>query len=75
MEFIYELEDIASVAEIVVAQNPKKVIFFMVKWVLEKLLLSNNCVKHLVLEATSSPTFSLVNEYQTINNETVYHFL
>jgi tRNA threonylcarbamoyladenosine biosynthesis protein TsaE len=27
-----------------------------------------------VLEATSSPTFSLVNEYQTINNETVYHF-
>jgi hypothetical protein len=27
MEFIYELEDIASVAEIVVAQNPKKVIF------------------------------------------------
>jgi tRNA threonylcarbamoyladenosine biosynthesis protein TsaE len=29
----------------------------------------------LVLEATSSPTFSLVNEYQTINNETVYHFL
>jgi hypothetical protein len=24
MEFIYELEDIASVAEIVVAQNPKK---------------------------------------------------
>jgi hypothetical protein len=35
MEFIYELEDIASVAEIVVAQNPKKWFFFMVKWVLE----------------------------------------
>jgi hypothetical protein len=35
MEFIYELEDIASVAEIVVAQNPKKVILFMVKWVLK----------------------------------------
>jgi hypothetical protein len=44
MEFIYELEDIASVvAEIVVAQNPKKWFFFMAKWVLEKLLLSNNC--------------------------------
>jgi tRNA threonylcarbamoyladenosine biosynthesis protein TsaE len=24
--------------------------------------------------ATSSPTFSLVNEYQTIDNQTVYHF-
>jgi tRNA threonylcarbamoyladenosine biosynthesis protein TsaE len=46
----------------------------MAKWVLEKLLLSNNCVKHLVLQRTSSPTFSLVNEYQTTNNETVYHF-
>jgi tRNA threonylcarbamoyladenosine biosynthesis protein TsaE len=24
--------------------------------------------------ATSSPTFSLVNEYQSTNNKTVYHF-
>jgi tRNA threonylcarbamoyladenosine biosynthesis protein TsaE len=30
--------------------------------------------KTLGTEATSSPTFSLVNEYQTTNNETVYHF-
>ena len=27
-----------------------------------------------VNETTSSPTFSLVNEYQTIKNQTVYHF-
>jgi tRNA threonylcarbamoyladenosine biosynthesis protein TsaE len=27
-----------------------------------------------VEEVTSSPTFSLVNEYQTIDNQTVYHF-
>ena len=27
-----------------------------------------------VTEATSSPTFSLVNEYQTTDNQTVYHF-
>ena len=27
-----------------------------------------------VIGATSSPTFSLVNEYQTTNNQTVYHF-
>ena len=27
-----------------------------------------------VTEATSSPTFSLVNEYQTTDNQIVYHF-
>ena len=27
-----------------------------------------------VSETTSSPTFSLVNEYQTIDNQIVYHF-
>jgi tRNA threonylcarbamoyladenosine biosynthesis protein TsaE len=27
-----------------------------------------------VMEATSSPTFSLVNEYQTNDNQIVYHF-
>jgi tRNA threonylcarbamoyladenosine biosynthesis protein TsaE len=27
-----------------------------------------------VLEATSSPTFSLVNEYEIANNQIVYHF-
>ena len=27
-----------------------------------------------VQDATSSPTFSLVNEYQTTNNQIVYHF-
>jgi tRNA threonylcarbamoyladenosine biosynthesis protein TsaE len=26
------------------------------------------------MEATSSPTFSLVNEYQTNDNQIVYHF-
>jgi tRNA threonylcarbamoyladenosine biosynthesis protein TsaE len=27
-----------------------------------------------ITEATSSPTFSLVNEYQTSDNQIVYHF-
>jgi tRNA threonylcarbamoyladenosine biosynthesis protein TsaE len=27
-----------------------------------------------VTEGTSSPTFSIVNEYQTINKEKIYHF-
>jgi tRNA threonylcarbamoyladenosine biosynthesis protein TsaE len=50
MEFIYELEDIASVAEIVVAQNPKKSDSFYGEMGAGKLLLSNNCVKHLALQ-------------------------
>lgn len=27
-----------------------------------------------VQEVTSSPTFSIVNEYQTVNSNTIYHF-
>jgi tRNA threonylcarbamoyladenosine biosynthesis protein TsaE len=60
MEFIYELEDIASVAEIVWLKILKKVIFYG-EMGAGKLLLSNNCKTLGVTEATSSPTFSLVN--------------
>ena len=75
MEIIYELEDIASVAEIVVAQNPKKVILFYGEMGAGKTTFIKQLCKTLgVTEATSSPTFSLVNEYQTTANEIVYHF-
>jgi tRNA threonylcarbamoyladenosine biosynthesis protein TsaE len=75
MEFIYELEDIASVAEIVVAQNLKKVILFYGEMGAGKTTFIKQLCKTVgVTEATSSPTFSLVNEYQTTTNEIVYHF-
>jgi tRNA threonylcarbamoyladenosine biosynthesis protein TsaE len=37
-------------------------------------LIKQLCKSLGVKDATSSPTFSLVNEYQTSNNQTVYHF-
>tara|TARA_R110000868_G_scaffold194459_2_gene439881 strand:- start:5310 stop:5717 length:408 start_codon:yes stop_codon:yes gene_type:complete len=75
MEFIFSLEDIASVAEIVVAENPKKVILFHGEMGAGKTTFIKQLCKTLgVTEATSSPTFSLVNEYQTIDNQIVYHF-
>lgn len=75
MEFIFSLEDIASVAEIVVAENPNKVILFHGEMGAGKTTFIKQLCKTLgVTEATSSPTFSLVNEYQTTTNQTVYHF-
>ena len=75
MEFIFSLEDIASVAEKVVAQNPQKVILFHGEMGAGKTTFIKHLCKALgVTEATSSPTFSLVNEYQTIDNKIVYHF-
>lgn len=75
MEFIFALENIASVAEIVVAENPKKVILFHGEMGVGKTTFIKQLCKTLgVTEPTSSPTFSLVNEYQTVNEETVFHF-
>ncbi|WP_369765137.1 tRNA (adenosine(37)-N6)-threonylcarbamoyltransferase complex ATPase subunit type 1 TsaE [Flavobacterium sp. WC2429] len=75
MEFIFSLEDIASVAEIVVAEKPKKIILFHGEMGAGKTTFIKQLCKTLgVTEATSSPTFSLVNEYHTIDNQIVYHF-
>lgn len=75
MEFIFSLEDIASVADIIVTQNPHKVILFHGEMGAGKTTFIKQFCKTLgVTEATSSPTFSLVNEYQTTDNQTVYHF-
>ncbi|MGO4821788.1 MULTISPECIES: tRNA (adenosine(37)-N6)-threonylcarbamoyltransferase complex ATPase subunit type 1 TsaE [unclassified Flavobacterium] len=75
MEFIFSLEDIASVAELVVAQNPQKVILFHGEMGAGKTTFIKQLCKTVgVTEATSSPTFSLVNEYQTTTGETVFHF-
>jgi len=44
----------------------------MQKWAQEKL---KEIIKQLgVTDNVSSPTFSLVNEYLSINNKTIYHF-
>jgi tRNA threonylcarbamoyladenosine biosynthesis protein TsaE len=75
MNVIFSLDQLEEVAKQIIAQNPNKVILFHGDMGVGKTTLIKALAKNLgVLEATSSPTFSLVNEYQSINNQLVYHF-
>ena len=62
-------------AQQIIANNPKKVILFHGEMGVGKTTLIKQLCKTLgVTGATSSPTFSLVNEYEANNNQLVYHF-
>lgn len=75
MNIVFSLDQIQEVAEQIIASNPKKIILFNGEMGVGKTTLIKQLCKSLGVEdATSSPTFSLVNEYQTTNNQTVYHF-
>jgi len=75
MKLEYYLQNIHEVAQNIIAANPEKVILFNGEMGAGKTTLIKTLCKTLGVEdATSSPTFSLVNEYQTINNQLVYHF-
>lgn len=75
MEITFSLDQLEGVATKILEQNPYKVIRFQGEMGVGKTTLIKALAKKLgVNEVTSSPTFSLVNEYQTSNNQTVYHF-
>jgi len=75
MNIVFSLDQIQEVAQQILDSNPKKIILFNGEMGVGKTTLIKQLCKSLGVEdATSSPTFSLVNEYQTTNNETVYHF-
>ena len=75
MNIIFSLDQINEVAEQIIAQNPKKIILFNGEMGVGKTTLIKQLCKTLgVKDATSSPTFSLVNEYYTVSNQIVYHF-
>jgi tRNA threonylcarbamoyladenosine biosynthesis protein TsaE len=75
MNVTFSLEQLEEVAQKIIAENPNKVILFHGEMGVGKTTLIKQLCKTLgVTDATSSPTFSLVNEYQTAKNQTVYHF-
>lgn len=75
MEIIFSLDEIDSVAKKILSENPKKVILFYGNMGVGKTTLIKSLAKNLgINDATSSPTFSLVNEYQIIDNQYLYHF-
>ncbi|HCF04221.1 tRNA (adenosine(37)-N6)-threonylcarbamoyltransferase complex ATPase subunit type 1 TsaE [Flavobacterium sp.] len=75
MEIVFTLDELELVAQKVIAQQTSKVILFHGEMGVGKTTLIKQLCKTLgVSSATSSPTFSLVNEYETIENQVVYHF-
>ncbi|WP_264520772.1 tRNA (adenosine(37)-N6)-threonylcarbamoyltransferase complex ATPase subunit type 1 TsaE [Flavobacterium sp. N1994] len=75
MEIIFSLDEIQEVAQKIIAENPNKVMLFHGNMGVGKTTLIKALAKQLgVQDATSSPTFSLVNEYKTNDNQWVYHF-
>jgi tRNA threonylcarbamoyladenosine biosynthesis protein TsaE len=75
MELIYSLEEINAISNKILEQNPKKVVIFNADMGVGKTTFIKSLLKNLgVIDTISSPTFSLINEYKTIDNQTVYHF-
>lgn len=75
MTFEFEIQDITTIAEKFIAEQPQKVILFNGEMGAGKTTFIKTLCKVLgVQDATSSPTFSLVNEYEADNNQLVYHF-
>ena len=75
MEFEFSLDEINIAVAELLAQNPQKVILFNGEMGAGKTtFIKELCSALGVDDPMSSPTFSLVNEYETKNGEIVYHF-
>lgn len=75
MEIVFSLEEISRVAHDLLSQYPPRIILFNGPMGAGKTTLIKAIARSLgVTDSTSSPTFSLVNEYITSNEEHIYHF-
>ncbi len=75
MKLTFSLDEINSVAKRILAENPRKIILFHGAMGVGKTTFIKALAKSLgVEEATSSPSFSLVNEYHSVEDEIIYHF-
>ncbi|MCT4698861.1 tRNA (adenosine(37)-N6)-threonylcarbamoyltransferase complex ATPase subunit type 1 TsaE [Tenacibaculum haliotis] len=71
----YSLDELTQIAEDIVKNAQNKVLLFYGDMGVGKTTLIKEICKVLGVEDVAhSPTFSLVNEYQTTNSDIVYHF-
>lgn len=71
----YSLKELNAVAKNVITSAAHKTLLFYGEMGVGKTTLIKEICKELGIDdVTHSPTFSLVNEYQTNNGQTVYHF-
>ena len=71
----YTLKLIPKIAKEIIKNAKGKILLFNGEMGAGKTTLIKEISKQLgVKDITSSPTFSLVNEYQTNRGETIYHF-
>ena len=71
----YSLEEISVIADLILKKMSDKILLFYGEMGVGKTTLIKEIVKQLeVDDVVTSPTFSLVNEYQSRKGETIYHF-
>jgi len=75
LKLTYQLTDIKQISEVIISYiaSPKTLLFYGDMGVGKTTLIKEIAKLLGVTDATSSPTFSLVNEYQG-NNTKVFHF-
>ena len=75
MKRSYQLSELSEIAIWVLKTSPGRVLLFKGPMGSGKTTLIKEITHQLGVEhVTSSPTFSLVNEYQSKTDETIYHF-
>lgn len=75
MEIIYKLEDISKIAVLIIQNCKHKTILFNGEMGAGKTTLISNILNVLnCKDQVSSPTFSIINQYEIENQEVVNHF-
>jgi tRNA threonylcarbamoyladenosine biosynthesis protein TsaE len=71
----YSLKELSEISsEIITAAKNKTLLFYGQMGVGKTTLIKEICKQLKVTDTISSPTFSLVNEYQTSKNSKIFHF-
>ncbi len=74
MEITYNLNELSDVATSILKNTKSKTLLFYATMGTGKTTLIKELAHQLGCKISSSPTFSLVNEYETNENDILYHF-